>query len=471
MKKAIRCIAFVVILSLVILRTYDILKWKDTAGDYLSTTQQLYATEENLIDVVFLGSSHSYCSTSADVMWGEYGYAAFGMNTSGQDKGSTYHMLKEVLKTQSPKVVCVEMWGLTFDEHAVLGNVYRNMLSLKLSRNSIELVQAYIEDEEEQKDYILRWPIIHTRYKELDKYDFVPYEVSVYGRSVPGMYTTGWSTYPAEAMECEEIDELTDANREWLESLYQLSVDEGFELVFFLAPYTISVEEQKQVNAAEAFAKERDITFFDFNRLAPEIGINYSTDFFDSTHLNMRGAEKLTSYLGTYFDENFELSDYRGDERYIQWEKSYEHYEQIKASNDLVSTTSFETYADELCGMKNITTILSLDGNYKESALDIENMVMQLGLTAKEYENGGKYICIDGEWSKVLDNESDDIYIYELNEFDSFKIWNAQKFDTETTNLHNIMLNFEPVGTNYNGINIVVYDNIRKMIIDKRGFF
>ena len=146
MKKAIRCIAFLIITFLVLIRTYDILKWKDTSGDYLSSTTQLYATKDNLMDVIFLGSSHCYCTISPDVLWGNYGIAGFNMTTSGQDKNTTYHLLKEALKTQSPKVVCVEVWGMTSDEHGVQGNIYRNMLAMKLSQNSIDLVESYIDE-------------------------------------------------------------------------------------------------------------------------------------------------------------------------------------------------------------------------------------------------------------------------------------------------------------------------------------
>ena len=128
MKKAIRGIVFLILLTLIIFRVYGVLKWKDTSGDYISATKQLYSTEDNLIDVIFLGSSHCYCSIYPDVLWGKYGFSAFNMTTSGQDKNSTYYLLKEALKTQSPKVVCVELWGLTFDKHGVQGNVYRNMI-------------------------------------------------------------------------------------------------------------------------------------------------------------------------------------------------------------------------------------------------------------------------------------------------------------------------------------------------------
>lgn len=471
MKKAIRCIAFMVILGFIVLKIYDVLKWKDTAGDYISTTQQLYATEEGLIDVVFLGSSHGYCGTSADVMWGEYGYSAFGMNTSGQDKDSTYYMLKEVLKTQSPRVVCVELWGLTYDEHAILGNVYRNMLSLQLSRNSVELVKAYVEDEEEQKDYILRWPIIHTRYKELDKYDFVTNDVSEYGRSVPGFYTAGWSAYPTEAMECKVAGELTESNEAWLNALYQLSQEEDFELVLYVAPTDIKVEYQQQMNAAGEFAREKGITFFDFNRLAPDIGIDYSSDFSDGTHLNSRGAKKLTLYLGDYFDKNFDLMDHRGEDQYAFWEQSYQYYEQLEPAYIMSQTKDLGEYITLLKEMRNITCVIALEGNYKESGLNFQEAFGELGMTEEDYEAGGKFIYTDGELQKVLENDSKDIYVYELNEFDSFKIWNAQLYDSEATNHNNIMLNLDSVGSIYDGVSVVVYDDIRKIMIDKRGYF
>ena len=98
MKKVIRGIAFLIIAVMVIIQVFSVLKWKDTNGDYLSSTRQLYATEKDLMDIVFMGSSHCYCGICPDVLWGNYGISAFNMTTSGQDKISSYHLLKETLK-------------------------------------------------------------------------------------------------------------------------------------------------------------------------------------------------------------------------------------------------------------------------------------------------------------------------------------------------------------------------------------
>lgn len=470
MKKAIRCIAFLIVTFLLINRTYDVLRWKDTSGDYLSSTTQLYSTKDNLIDVVFFGSSHCYCSISPDVLWGNYGFSAFNMTTSGQDKNTTYHLLKEVLKTQSPKVVCVELWGLTFDKHGVQGNVYRNMLAMKLSQNSISLVKSYIE-EDEQQDYLLRWPIIHTRYRELDRYDFVPMDLNLYGRGCELSYHIGTGSYPAEAIACEEIGELTDSNREWLESLYDLSQEENFELVLFLSPTTLTLDNQKQVNATREFAKENGIAFFDFNRLNYDIQLDYGTDFVDDGHTNARGAEKISIFLGAYFNNQYNLDDHRGEEDYDQWEQSYKRYEHVKKAEELKKSASLDEYIARLKKMDDISYVFSFEGTYGESDLNLERAARSLGLTAKQYEIGGTYICLNGETQFVMDNQSEEVAIYEMNQYDAFKIQNMKLVDPDATNRNDIMLNLEKMGSAHNGLSFVVYDHVRKTVIDKRGYY
>ncbi len=473
MKKAIRCMAFLIILFFSITGTYNVLSWKDTHGDYITSTKQLYSTDENLMDVIFLGSSHCYCGINPDVLWGNYGISAFNMTISGQDKDSTYHTLVETLKTQSPEIVCVEMWGLTFDEHAVLGNAYRNMMAMKLSRNSIELIEDYV-DENEQMDYILRWPIVHTRYKEIDKYDFITHDYSIYGRGYPNGYNLAtWAGYPSEAMALTEKVALSDSNREWLEELYQLSVEEGFELIFFVAPSGISNEGQLQVNAAQEFAEERDITFFDFNRMIGngEFSVDYRQDFTDNFHLNTWGSEKLTTYFGNLFEQNYALVDHRGEGEYHQWDDSYTYYEQMKAAYYLENVASLEDYITQLKQMRNITYLISFEGLYQESALDFEKEMSRFGITSQQYMEGGTYVCANGTIQKLWDKDSEEAAIYELNKYDAFKVQNMSLVDPNATNLDNIMFNMESVGAVYNGVSFIVYDDIRKELISKRGFY
>ena len=342
---------------------------------------------------------------------------------------------------------------------------------MELSQNAVDLVKAYV-DEEEWKNYLLRWPIIHTRYKELDKYDFVQMEYSEFGRGLPMTYHIGKSSFPAEEAACEEIGELTDTNREWLDNLYQLSLEEDFELVLFLTPTALDgLENQMQVNATELYAEENGITFINFNDLVNEIQIDYSRDFIDTTHLNGRGAAKITDYLGTYMDEHFSLIDHRGEDAYYQWEQSYTYYKRTLDANILQESATLDEYIARLKKMDDITYIFSFEGTYDESTLNLKRAAKAFGLTDEQYETGGTFICIDGELEFVMDNKSEEVAIYEMNGADAFKIQNMELVDSAATNLDDIMLNLESVGSAHNGLCIVVYDNVKETVIDKRGYY
>lgn len=56
------------------------------------------------------------------------------------------------------------------------------------------------------------------------------------------------------------------------------------------------------------------------------MGLDWQHDFYNSKHVNYVGAEKYTDYLVKYINENYELPDRRGDERYKSWEKAYDKY-------------------------------------------------------------------------------------------------------------------------------------------------
>ena len=468
-RSAAKCIAFLCVLFSLIISTYDALSWKDTLGDYISSVDQLYATEDNMMDVVFTGSSHTYCSISPALLWGENGISAFNMTTSGQDKNSTCHYLMELLKTQSPEVVFVEMYGLAFDEHIVEGNVHRNMMGMPLSANSIGLIDDYVTDETMNLNYKIRWPIVHTRYKELEKYDFVTYDFTEYGRGTDFAYYATPVSYPMAAQAYTEVG-LTETNRAWLDELYALSQEHDFELVFFVAPAGVTVVQQGQINAASLYAKELGIDFIDFNQFSIAMGLDYMNDFLDDQHLNGYGAEKLTRYFADYIKGHYDLEDHRGEEGYEQWEKSYERFLQVKDTHDLKQCPTFDLFILQLQKMQNITCIVSFEGEYKNSA-PAGGISWMLGMTDEEFELGGTFLYEYGTLTRIMDNNSKEVYIKELSEHDTLKIQNMNLKSNPGSATEDIMINMEALGMCTDGINFVVYDNITKQVIDNRGFY
>lgn len=471
MKKAIRGLAFSILLVLIVCKTYSILAWKDTTGDYLSSTQQMYATDDNLMDVIFMGSSHCYCSINPALLWNRYGMSAFDMSVSGQDKDSTYYTLIETLKTQSPQVVCIDAYGLLFDEQAILGNVYRNMLSMKLSHNSNELIRSYVA-EEEQSDYLLRWPIVHTRYRELGKYDFVQYEPSIYGRGYFFSNQVGSSYGPeASTLACTEQTPLSEKNKEWLDGLIALSNEQDFELVIFVAPFAASLEDQKILNGAEAYLEEKNIRFLDFNKLVQELGLDYSTDFTDAFHTNYLGADKITAYMGEYLLDIQDFTDHRGDDAYYLWDLNAEYDAQCRNAFRITAQPDLPSFVSAIKDSSNLTLVISLDGAYMDSALDLWGPLSKLGISEEEYNLGGKWIFSDGELLYHMEQEVSDTYIRDLSDTDTVLIQNNYSSDNGGSVSTKIMLNTTSLYNNSSGLTVIVYDNFRGELIDQRSFY
>ena len=451
MKKAIRLIAFLLVLVGVLLGTYRVYAWKDTSGDYLSSTQQLYHTPENTIDVAFAGSSHCYCTIYPALLWEKNGIAAFDAATSGQDKATTYHLLVELCKTQSPKVVWVDLYGLLLDRQEIEGNTYRNMLAMKTSKNSIELIKEYVEPQR-QMDFFLKWPIVHTRFWELWKYDYLQYEPSTYGRGA--VYQWGVEIPDKGDFETDQIGELSEVNLNWLNRLCQLSEKEGFELVFFVAPFRAYEDEQEIINAAGQFAKERGIAFFDFNKMGEELAIDYETDFRESFHLNAYGAEKVTEFVRQYLLEHYDLPDRRGDSRYEVWDKDLTWYRHLEFRGLLMSGRGINEVLDAIDQMDQIFVAVDVRTDGRTINEDEIQFLERLGFTREEVQEGGSWILQDGEKKKVLEDQGKvKEYSQELNKYDSIRIRRG-----ENRTAGDICINYEELLQMDCTVTVIVYD-------------
>lgn len=462
MKKAIKLISFFIITILVLARVYHILSWKDTYGNYVSSVQQLRSTPKNTIDVVFAGSSHCYAGINPDVLWDYYGISAFDMAISGQDRSSTYHYVKEVCKTQNPKVVFVDLYGATFDRHAVQGNVYRNMLSMPLSRNSIDLIYSYVE--EDQMDYVLKWPIVHTRYRELENYDFYQYPYSTYGRGYMYNYDVWPVDHDYEMAMNTAVTEISDDNRQWINNLCELSQDEGFDIYFMTLPMETTEEEKMIFNGIYKYLDEENIPYIDFGDLESTIGLYYGSDFSDPTHLNTFGAEKLSRSIGSILEEKYDLEDHRGDSRYSLWDKSLLYGQHRYNSYLMQGRVDIDTFTSWLKGYDNCYVILATCSDYRSGQQDIAGALNNFGLTNADYENGGIWIFEDGELVKALSKEPDE-YNRDLDSYTTLHI------DTDKESQNPIIeINEENVLTTDYGLNIIVYDKILGNVVDIRSY-
>lgn len=104
--------------------------------------------------------------------------------------------------------------------------------------------------------------------------------------------------------------------------------EHNVELLFTMLPGEMSKKEQKEINQAIQIINENGYRGINFNQEAmyQEVGIDFSTDFYDPAHVNAKGARKISEYLGNYIDQNYDFADKRGREEYASWDQAWEVY-------------------------------------------------------------------------------------------------------------------------------------------------
>lgn len=470
-----RALALVLLLAFIINICYNALSWKDTTGGYLSSYTQLYNMEEDTVDVLFVGSSHVYCDIYPCYLWRDYGISSFDMAVSGQDKDSSYYSIIETLKTQKPKVVCVDLYGLLFDEQEVIGNEYRNMLGMKPSKNSVDLVNQYTKGQRsKRKDYLLRFPIIHTRYQELQKYDFETFKPSIFGKGADFHWEMNGCMVDEDAMATEKVGDLSVENREWIEHLASLSRKNDFKLIFIMAPHLQSEADQQIINAAMEYTAEMKIPVYDINRNRDALGLVPESDYLDSSHLNAYGAEKMTAFMygvltsdttasNGVADEKHDLMDHRGDVKYDSWNLDLEDYEHLKAKIQLQQVADPTEYVQKVGQIGDVTIVASIEGDLSDK--DYNLAMSLLGVSEDTWRQGGKWIWQDGVIQRTIKNDDEERLNYNLSKYDSIRTQYIGDCSRQ-----NVMINGQSYQNTQGGLAITVYDNLREEVLSYKEF-
>lgn len=455
-RQAIKIIAFCLIGILLLQRLYQIFSWKDTAGDYRSSMETFYRLDRNSVDVLFLGSSHCYCSVDIANLWENYGIAAYSLSISGQDLASSYYCLVEALKTQKPKVVFLESYSAITHGYGVRGNLYRNLLSYQLSPNFLRAVQSMAE-EEEWKDFALKWPIVHTRYRELQRADFLRERPIYMG------YDAGFRTQTVELRNYngEEMLPIGEDEEEWLRRIISLAKEEKVQLCFFLAPVAEEDSYLKKHKYVQNLAESNGVPFLNFVQMQEELELDPNTDFFDGAHMNYYGAQKVTGYLGSYLKENYVLEDKRGLPRYALWDENVKARRHEVKNLELKKIGNVGAYMRSLGSLEDYTIVFAASGDYY---LEDSNLIER---------TGGQY------WLEKLIAEGG-VGIYRNGEL-VYSMTAAEGLVTDFVGPGEIAVNRRD-RTDYiyvdgvcysktdNGINIVVYDNILGVVADAVSF-
>ena len=416
--KLLSIIGFLILFFCGLSLLYRVFSWKDTSGDYYSSVNQFYGMQRDVVDVAFFGPSTTYSSINPAILWQDHGIAAFNIAVSGQDRNASSYYVKEVLKTQSPKVVVLSATFLYTDYYAVPGNLLRNTLSLKESMNSAALINELVtkndavKGDNEIKDYYLRWPIVHSRYRELKKEDFLSvreYENCLgyrYSCDSGNLEDLGEDTFDTSAS-----TPISSENQQWIDSLKKLSEEHNFQLLILATPTILNAHQRACLNGCFQYCAEIGVPYLDLNLLIDEMGFVPSTDMSDGNHYNMFGARKICDHLSDYLVQNYSLPDRRGQKGYDRYEQCLKTYSHKCLELETLPCADASQLVEFSYEYPDLIVSITLHPE-SEPRPEFVDYLMSVGVSSEEIACGGTWL-LSGD--TLIHSPSGAQYGYQLN--------------------------------------------------------
>lgn len=296
---------------------------------------QFYELEDDSVECIFFGSSVDQRAYVTPVAYHDHGVPAYTLATGTQPFVLTKYLMKEALKTQSPKLFVVDLKGINKSADWV-GDVHirRVVDNMKPSLNRFQAIRAvttYVPKGANNVDssgLSYYFPIIkyHSRWNpanRIKKYEDID-------------YYNGWSpnaglTFKVKKIKATTYDDHTlpiDAPTEVVlnELLDYCDTLDGTEVLFVMPPYLASEDGVGKMNYAKNIVEARGYEVLNMlpEEKRAEIGLNNATCYYNREHLNYYGSLIYTEFFFNYIKEKYGIEDKRGTAGHEPWEREYD---------------------------------------------------------------------------------------------------------------------------------------------------
>ena len=322
-KEIIRSAVFILLVLCMLLGLSLVLDRK-TACHYTVAVEGYFNEEPESMDIMFYGTSHSYCTMNPLLLWSETGLRSYVLSSQSQPLEGTYQYMKQSFATQSPKLVVLELGIMSQTLDQAGDGVLRDCIDpMPWTQGKAELIRELVP-QGQRSSYYFNLAKYHGRWKELDHttLDFS----FINGRAEHKGFYCFTPANPAVCgqLSYEGVDAsaLPEENVAQLLRIRDLAQANGAELVCFLTPYEGAENDLGFFKALHLMCEENNIPLIDYNLLYDELGFDGSTDFYDTNHFNAYGAAKATGYFARWVEEHYGLEP-QPMELDSQWQASW----------------------------------------------------------------------------------------------------------------------------------------------------
>ncbi len=319
-----RICLIIVFMVIVCWKSGDIVIRKDSRNRF----SDFYALKNKKIDVLFLGSSHTYHSINPLVLWKDFGITAYNMATTVGRVPAGYWILKNALRYTQPDAVVLEVAYL--DENKISGDFSHDVFdSIPLSRFKYEAaIDVFDNDSKAVLEAMVPFSRFHNRWKELKNEDFTTKTTHLMG-FYPS-YKVKVSKLPAQLSEKPKA--IDTVGVEYVYKIIQLCKEMGIKLIFYSYPFLVNEASQNDLAIAAQIAEENEIEFITPDDVLNTI--NLYSDFNDhapnTSHANFSGALKTTRMFGSVLQTQYGLPGHKNETEFSEWDEYYSAYYETK---------------------------------------------------------------------------------------------------------------------------------------------
>ena len=336
LKIIVNYIIFIVITITIALLVSKLI-YKNTHYYEANLLKTIYTMKPNSVDVLVVGPSTTETGWNPFVAWSEYGITSLNYSFSYLPAPIIKNLITEVLKTQKPKVILINVDSLLFDN---LNNdksqkffFYHIFPKIPFSLNKISmLIRLTKYYNLNFKTFIYSvFPV--TAIDKIALNDFETNSLSLgYFRSAyfKKNHSLAFIHYPKIK---QYIDD-KPAPKKYIEELIDFCNTLDTPVIFMSVPAAISFTKpyitigvKNRYSPFFSYLNKRKINFIYGNQFSTVRDLKLKIgDSFDEDHLNFWGSQKFTSYVSNILVKNFNLKDKRNNPKYSFWNDAAKEY-------------------------------------------------------------------------------------------------------------------------------------------------
>lgn len=344
MKKIFKSIIFLIILVLSF-QYYEekIFKRFDSFLNYA-----YYKIPKDSIDLLFVGSSHSYCTFNPRLFDHYLKCNSLNLGTDSQSFSITYSAILEILKRQTPKVIVIEVYPIKREPSIPALRPHLDTMSfsvnkLRLIKNSLPITKW--------GNHLINTFYYHSRWKEfsiLKKEEHKGYESWEERTNNKGFGGYVWDsvryslTYDIYEKIYNNIPNssfsISENYLKLLEDLFKICQKKGIKVIIASPPV---IDDYDVLNilynsSLKELMNKYNIDSIDFNTGKTKYE---KINFLDNAHLSLAGSDEVSFEMASFLKENYPIL--LNTKNYEELNRSPEYY---FYSENIIGDNNFKSF-------------------------------------------------------------------------------------------------------------------------------